>query len=75
MFSMTLSRPPEWFGTGKLQHGWTVSEEVEQRHRRAVAAENERRLRSVLGERRRSRRHRSQGEGDVEKDIVGGIND
>jgi hypothetical protein len=42
----------------------------------AVGAENEGRLKSVLGERRGSRRHRSQRKGDAEKDIVvGGMNE
>jgi hypothetical protein len=37
----TLSWPPEWFGTGKLQHGWIVSEVLEQRPGRRRDGEND----------------------------------
>lgn len=55
--SVTLSQPPEWFGTGKLQHGWIVSEEVERVQRRAGPAEDERCERKRLQELPGSQRH------------------
>jgi hypothetical protein len=69
MFSMTLSRPPEWFGTVKLHHGWTVSEVVEQRHGRAGVAE--RALLVVgVGEPRRSRMHMNLSNWSAVEDVV-----